>query len=206
MGDATMSPYADDAGLAAILAASPANHGEEIDLSQNPMVVDGAVVALIDAPGNNVWLGDAGAAVRVYDGNGTAFLNSPPGSVVSFQVIELSNYQGEPQISGITNLQNDGTAPVFVQDGTELSAFAYAEHGREVFSFHGEVLAVEACGNVDCAVVGYGDADDEVSLRMVTGALPGVGECVHAIVPLTRSGNALQWSVRNDGWWRTFVP
>lgn len=209
------NPYTTESGIAALIAKAPADGGTT--LFDPPLKITGAVVTATGyspegtAP-SVFWFADKTGAMRTYDPdysdpNDIKFPEDlkaiPLGSTVSFEVKSLKNYNGELEVDGLDNFTLDasGGSKIWVQDLTDGTKVDYAEHGRNVVHFWGEITEVQGpCGTPTCYALEHGDS--EYVLRVKKDYL--VGDCVEVVHTVGVYRSDIQFDVGNWDSLRTY--
>lgn len=169
-----------DAGLDDLNAAMPARGLTATGSWQ----VEGAVVITLGFPQDkSIWLEDANGATRLFVS--TALAPAPsPGDVVSFTATELHNYDGETEVTVVTDwaVSSSGSSiPV-----TNVQTVAVTEtHAQRNVSFYGEVTGTNgACGTgTTCWIVTHDGVETEVRVRDLKNVK--LRDCLQVIAPVS---------------------
>lgn len=203
------SPYANDAGIGAVLEAAPES-GDTVTL-ETPLRIERAVVInTVYAPEGSVpltfWFADKNGAMRTYDDyrrdddivvpdEVTAL---PYGSVVSFDVRAIKNYEGELEIVQADNFTlHEETDTIWVVDKTDGSVVSYETLGRANVKTWGEITEVrEPCGTYSCYT--YTVGEDEYVLRIKKSFYEG--DCIPVTAPLGTYRGEEQFNINDYDW------
>ncbi|MCB9795870.1 MAG: hypothetical protein H6741_24500 [Alphaproteobacteria bacterium] len=193
----TTEPYAFDAGVAAVIEASPAQ-GQRVDVQ---LRVEGAVITNVGYPeAENVWFADGGGAMRTYSAPWGVSLE--PGDVVSFEVREISNYRGELEVIDLGNVEVIGSGePVFFVDATEQSV-SVAEHARQNIRAWAEVVSGPTDCSSNCFDVDLGSQTE--LLRISSSRNFDPGDCLELFAPMGVFDGEIQFNIENYDWYREF--
>ncbi|MCB9677556.1 MAG: hypothetical protein H6737_20790 [Alphaproteobacteria bacterium] len=195
------SRYTHDAGLAAVLAAMPAE-GETVSVS---LPVSGAVVVNVGFDENTgdppLWLADGAGGVRTFGVPGLGAY--APGDTLSFTVTELKSYFGELEITALTGIEvtsTDDAVHVFSAGGAPVR---FPEDRGLNAEFVGLYTGDSAddCGDNPCIVLDNDVTTQTLDLRVPwPGGLVADQTCVHVLAPVefTRGdvrigASALDW-------------
>jgi hypothetical protein len=210
----TTDAYTNDGGLQAVFDAMPTMSGGVVTLDPPLPVTDVTITITGFFSQTDVWVQDANQAVRLflYDGpmaTPEIFPVANPGIKVSFDVTELTNFFGEYEITGITNIQvvPAQDQPVRVRDAAaEGIVFDYERDHDQVFHMYGEIadsgVACGSSGSVDytCYTFLYG-GDKTVELRTGNFEVTGeVGQCIQFTAPLGAFQGEPQFFIRDFDW------
>ena len=144
--------YTFSAGIAAVIAASPAGNGETVTLDPPLEVTGGVIINTGYAPDgavpSDIWVADQDGAIRTW---GAAISDvataAAPGMKVSFKVSEIKNYAGELEITQISDWVVDSEGEKVLVQNLNDAAPTYASHGRQNAQLWGEIASEpEACG------------------------------------------------------------
>ncbi len=202
----TTQPYVNDSGLDQVIAAWELG---ERDLSANPIAVSGTHVINVGyrSDGGDLWLEDANAALNTWFDLGGLFTPSAPGDTLSFEVTEVGDYLGQPQITNVQNFSIDTTGePVRVLDGMGRP-LDWAIQGPRNSEVYGEV--VNAYGQCPwatsdhCYTLDHGGTQTLFSLSPVAYVFYP-GDCVHLIAPLSHAEGIPVHRLTNWDWWTFF--
>ena len=203
------SPYTVDAGIADVLAEAPAA-GDTVEL-ETPLRIDRAVVINTDyAPEGAMpltfWFADQSGAMRTYDDYRQddeivvpeELTELPYGSIVSFDVLAIKNYEGELEITRANNYTlHEETDKVWVVDATDGSTVTYKDLGRANVKVYGEVTEVRSpCGTYNCYT--YVAGESEYVFRTKKDYV--MGDCVPIAGPLGTYRGEMQFNVTDFDW------
>ena len=198
----TDEPYDHDAGLAALVALAPAR-GETVDLSGDPVVVTGAIVANVGYMEMiEFWIADANAHVHVYMPLGDPIIGVEPGAAIDLQVTELTNYFGSLYVSAVASGSITATdQPVWVQDANDV-VLDYASHAEQVFTIWGTLSETQGnCGGSNtCYTLSY--CTGETVLRINDAFGVAEGDVVQIVAPLNKIIDDAGFDARNFDWIR----
>ena len=194
----TDEPYADDANLAAVIAAAPVTPGT----SAVSIPVDGAIVTNLGfPPDRNLWLGDSGGFVRTFNVDaGTV----PVGARVSFTVTEITNQWGLLQITGLTNFEvidrGHSAYVMFAQD----APLSYASLGSVNVHLSGQLTEdLGGCGaSLSCFTLTHGSQNIRIRLPNALGYQ--IDDCLEVVAPLSRLDPDDVLTIENWDWVRSF--
>lgn len=193
----TTEPYDFDAGVQAVIDASPGD-GQQLSVQ---LRVEGAVVTNLGYPEDeNVWFADANGAMRSYRAN----FDPPvaPGDVVSFEVQQISNYRGELEVVAIDALEVLGSGePVYYVDGTNR-AISVAEHARQNVLAWAEVVSGPTDCSSNCFEVDLGGQTED--LRISSSRTFDAGDCLELFMPVGVFDGEIQLNVENYDWYREY--
>ncbi|MEZ4318193.1 MAG: hypothetical protein R3F61_11840 [Myxococcota bacterium] len=203
--DLRTSAYTHDGGIAALFDQLPAQ-GSTLSVS----VPLGGVVAVNrgfegEPGGAPLWLADAGGGARTFAVSGLDGVDV--GDAVSLTVTEITNYFGELEITGISDLgvvSADNAVHVF-SAASEPVRFPddRGSNAEYIGLVTGE--SPDDCGDNPCIEVDNGTTVQTLDLR---GPWPGeliYGEtCLHVIAPVEYTRGDARIAASNFDWIRTW--
>jgi len=196
----TSDAYTNDAGVAALVAAAPAD-GEE---ATGTFAVSGATVTNVGyPPTKNFWFADANGAMRtyLYEDAATEVL---PGMIVNFTATTIKNYFGEIEVTAVSDFEVVSSGnPVQVVEalGANLD---YATQGRQMVHTYGQITAfIEECGTTSsCWTFTHGGADIRFRISNEKGIIEG--DCVEVVAPVASYTPDTLFDVGNWDWMRWY--
>ena len=200
----TTVPYSNSAGLGDIRrGAANLSSGQSATVS---LSVSGAVVT---TPGANefvdVYVQDGGAAIKLRPAGGFGLLEAlEPGDRVNFSVTEVSNINGQPVVTRLTNMNVLASGvSVYIREETG-STFDEGDDAQLVHVFGPISQVVGLCGN-DAICYQLSHGNETFPLRVPTTLGLALGDCVDVYAPLT-IGSPARLDMINTDWIRTYEP
>ncbi|RME51614.1 MAG: hypothetical protein D6795_08060, partial [Deltaproteobacteria bacterium] len=183
-GVPTATPYENDAGIAAVLAATPANHNEENSGLTLPIVAATVTAVVSFRENRQFWIEDANGAI-------VFFLNAAPpeellpitvGQKISLTVNAVKNFFDTPEITQASDWQLVSSGnPVHIADKTgEDIPF---EMLGQIVRVSGEITSNDGgCGGGNtCYTLTHGNKT--ITLRTQS-EFVAVGDCYTFVGPL----------------------
>ncbi len=196
-------PYANDAGIASLLAAAPSSGSAAVSIA-----ITDAVLANYSEYGgeiDQIWIADAGGGVQTYGVDlGLTAAALQPGDTVSFTATEITNYYGLYEITEIEDFAITGTGgAVYVVDGN-TTTITVDEHLNENLRAYGTVTSEpEECGtSTVCLDLTFGD--NTIALRVSSSLGFANGDCLDVLAPLDLYSGAPQLDIANNNWVSAF--
>jgi len=202
------TPYTNDAGVAALIAATVGNTDPtpvDLQITGATVVARGYVPANPTSNTADFWFEDAGGAMYWYGREidlGIDPNTLKPGDKVSFHVTEVQDYFGTLEVTMADSFIIDSSAnPIHVVDGMSGAPLSFATNGMQVVEIWGELVSGPTTDcQANCFQLQYGS--DVVTFRTES-TFDQVGDCIHWIGPLGSFGGDEQLNA-NDFDWYTF--